>query len=115
MFKKIICSGLIFLMLFSLCSCKKETKEGFSIDHFSVTVKAEYREKFLAKDFKAEDYRWDNVKEIAYEAWYDESSRGFLTVYLDKQGKAHVLAAIEHFKTLEFVEDAETIGYGSLY
>lgn len=101
--EKIIVLGVILIMLFSLCSCK----EKFAPDRVSVMVKAEFREKFEKKEFSVEDFEWDNVEKFMYEIWYDEFEKGWMVVYLKKHGKKHVLAAIAHFETLEFVEIAE--------
>lgn len=111
MIKKIICMGVMLVMIFSLCSCRDE----FAPDKVSIMIKAEYREKFEAEEFFLEDFKWDNVERFTYGKWYDKSSRGGMVVYLKKHGKKHVFAAVEHFKTLEFVEIAEVVGYTRIY
>ena len=83
-------------------------------DRVLVTVKAEFREKFLAEEFSVEDFKWENVESIEYGVWYDKSSQGHLVVYLKKHGESRVKKAIKHFKTLEFVEIAEADGPASI-
>lgn len=91
----IIILGVITLMLFSLCAC---SKNEFALNKISVVVKTEYHEKFANKNFTNEDLGWDNIDKVV---WHD-STGGPLTIYLKKQGKKEVLAAVEHFKSINF-------------
>lgn len=96
----IIILGVITLMLFSLCAC---SKNEFAINKISVVVKTEYHEKFANKNFTNEDFGWDNIDKVEYGIWHD-STGGPLTIYLKKQGKKEVLAAVEHFKSINAIQ-----------
>ena len=113
--KKLVCIGvmLIICMSIGLSGCgDKEYK--MVTDSLSVCIKTEFREKFKTEEFTVEDFQWSNVKEIEYSFWYDLSeSHGWMTVYLKKCEKKRVLAAVDHFKTLDFVKDANPHYYGS--
>jgi len=116
MLKKIIGIGVLVIMIFSVglfSACKKDdTNEEFALDCVSVLIKAEYREKFLAEEFTVEDFEWDNIDRIEYRTWYDNISEpcGGMVVYLKEKGREQVIAAVEHFKTLDFVKDAGPSG-----
>lgn len=86
-------------------------------DRVSVGIKEEYKEKFMAEEFTAEDFGWDNIEKIEYNTWHStmDPERGFLTIHLKKHGKKNVYAAVEHFKKLEFVESVNAIGTTSTY
>lgn len=103
--------GVTLVMLFSLCSCK----DKFAPDKVLIMIKAEYREKFEAEEFSLDDFEWDNVEKFTYEALYDKSSKPWMVVNLKKHGKKYVLAAIKHFKTLEFVESADPDYYQTVF
>ncbi len=101
--KKIIAMGVVVIMcLVVFTGCKTE----FATDKVSVSVTTEYKDKFLGEEFTAEDFNWGNVERIEYGTWHStiEPEVGYFTVYLKKHGKKHVNAAVEHFKTLVFVE-----------
>lgn len=73
----------------------------------SVSIKTEYKEKFLAEEFSIEDFAWDNIDKIEYGPWYGtlNTERGWITVYLKKHGKKEVKNAAKHFDSLPFVKE----------
>lgn len=108
MLKKIIAVLTMLFITFSLTSCKE--KEEFVLDRVSVLIKSEYRSKFEAKEITIESFDWNNIKNISYQIWYEESNTGWMIVYLNKTGKKNVLDAIDYFNSLEFVKVAEKVG-----
>jgi len=98
---KIILLGAVIIMglgIFVGCG-----SSDYHNDRVNVTIRAEYRDRFLAEDFSVEDFSWDNVENIEYEGWMDSIERGFMTVYLGNRGHRRVRAAVEHFRELPFV------------
>jgi hypothetical protein len=91
--------------------------DEFETDSVSVSIKADFKDKFLSEEFSIDDFDWENVERIEYIIWYSTSDPeiGFLTVYLKEHGKKQVRDAIEHFNTLDFVDSAETIGVVNTY
>ncbi len=113
--KKIGSLVLFMFSIFILSGC--ELGEDIVKDRVSVGIKEEYKEKFMAEEFNAEDFGWDNIEKIEYNTWHStmDPERGFLTIHLKKHGKKNVYAAVEHFKKLEFVETVNAIGTTSTY
>jgi len=108
-FRKFFIIGVTLIIIMSagvFSGCKKP---DYYTDRVSVSIKTEYKDKFLAEEFTVADFTWDNVKSIKYEGWYDTIYRGIMTVYLKKAGKLQIKNAINHFEGLDFVYIAEHI------
>lgn len=92
-------------------------KEDIAIDSVSVSIKEEYKDKFLLKDFSIDDFKWENIDRIEYRTWHSNSNPeiGFLTVYLKNHGRKKVNDAVKHFNSLDFVHIAESIGIAKAY
>lgn len=106
--------GLVMIMclgIFSGC------ENSFATNCVSVSIKAEYKEKFISHEFTIADFNWKNVERIEYGTWHstNESEIGFLTIYLKKHGKDEVNEAIKHFDALCFVHSVEKIGKTQIY
>lgn len=101
---KIITMGVLIIMsigLFAGCG------EDIATDRVNVSIKAEYKEKFLAEAFSIDDFAWDNIDKIEYGTWYGtlNPERGWITVHLKKHGKKEVKNAAKHFEGLSFVSE----------
>ena len=89
--KKIILLGVVLIMVAGLfVGCSNDYHD----DRVNVTIRAEFRDRFLAEEFSVEDFAWDNVDEIEYEGWVDIISRGLMTVRLSNHGRKRVRDAI---------------------
>jgi hypothetical protein len=109
MIKKFLVMGAALIVCFGMfTACEDE----FATDQVSVSIKTEYKDKFLAEEFTAEDFNWENFERIEYGTWNStiEPEIGFLTVYLKRHGKKRVEDAIEHIYKLEFVNGVGTVG-----
>ena len=90
----------------------KKNRPTHAIDSVYVYVGLEYKDAFLEEQFTIEDFQWPNVERVDYRRGFDEyhPNKGTILVYLKEHGQKQVEEAIEHFKTLDFVEDAEKVG-----
>lgn len=109
MTKKIFKLGVTLIMclgIFAGCS------DDIARDTVSVSIKEEYKDKFLSKDFSIDDFEWENIDRIEYGTWHStsENETGFLTVHLKKHGKKQVKDAVKHLNSLDFIHEAESIG-----
>ena len=95
---------MLFGMAFSFVGCQED--ETLCLNFFLVTIKGEYKEKFIQESFTSEDFQWDNILRIEYRGWQDYYNRGDAAIYLKKHGEKRVKEAVEHFKTLEFINTA---------
>lgn len=105
--------SIFMIFLFGACLSACKTNEEFVNDEVSIKIKADYKEKFLNKEFTLEDFGLETIEKFTYEVWYDSLSPecGFMTIYLNKKGMKYVEAAIKHLEQLDFVVLAEKIGY----
>ena len=94
---------MLFGMAFSFAGCQED--ETLCLNWFLVTIKGDYKEKFLQETFTSEDFQWDNIQWVQYREWSDYYNRGNAAIYLKKHGENHVKEAVEHFKTLEFISE----------
>lgn len=116
MLKKILMGVLCVMMAFTAlagCDLFRGDEPVYALDSVTVYIKAEYEQEFEQQAFTVGDFEWVNVDRIVYNYWLSTSSdpHGTITIYLLESGTNEVLDAIEHFKTLEFVKDAETLVY----
>ena len=114
MAKRLLIIGLVTIMclgIFSGC------ENSFATNCVSVSIKAEYKEKFISHEFTIADFNWKNVERIEYGTWHstNETEIGFLTIYLNKHGNDEVNESIKHFDALCFVHSAEKIGKTQIY
>lgn len=95
----------------------KNSRPTFEVDRVIVNIKAEYKQEFLSKEFKIQDFEWDNIERIEYEDWLDalDSECGSITIYLKKHGKKRVIQAREHFETLDFVDSVNLVAIVSIF
>lgn len=109
MVKKILVLGVIMIMaLGALGGCSEDNIAEHLV---IVTVKTEFHDKFVSKDFSIDDFNWDNVDRFEYGAWSSINNTGELTVLLKKHGKKQVRQAVRHFNKLTFVEVAKPMEY----
>ena len=99
---------MLFGMAFSFVGCQED--ETLCLNFFLVTIKGEYKEKFIQESFTSEDFQWDNIQWVQYREWQDYYNRGHAAIYLKKHGENRVKDAAEHFKTLEFISEV-ALGY----
>jgi len=90
-------------------SASKDSR--YPVDRFFIYIEEDFHQKFIEQQFIIEDFKWDNLESITYDVWYNTSNKGQITVYLKEHGKQQLLDAIEHFKKLNFVKDAEIANY----
>ncbi|MGD9901714.1 MAG: hypothetical protein AB7S44_04200 [Spirochaetales bacterium] len=90
-------------------------EEEFVSHKVGINIKSEFQQEFDNKAFVMSDFEWTNVESIEYpKPWVggiiDSDSNPipydsrYIEVYFKKSGRNMVLDAIEHFKTLDFVE-----------
>jgi len=77
-----------------------------SDSYLYIAIKEEFYEKFDAEDFTMEDFGILGRFEYRHAGVYYID---MITIFLKKQGKKYVFEAIEHFKTLDFVRNADQI------
>ena len=102
--KKII---VIFICIISLICITGCNNEKFSKDSVIVTIKSEYKDEFINKEFTCEEFNFENIKKIEYGVWNETSNKGVIIIYLKKSGKLYINSAIKHFTNLDFVENAD--------
>ena len=101
---------LIFMMLIlsvTLVGCEKKPK--YANDKIIISIKSDYRDEFLNREFGLDDFNYKNVKSFSYSEWYNDS--GFIFIRLKRTGKIEVKRAMKHFEKLYFVEIYLTIFY----
>ena len=89
---------------------KVQEEQRNCYDIITVYVKEEYKDSFLSKEIAIEDFDYEDIESIVYLKWieisYPYSHYGPMHVHLKTNKKEHAQAAVEHFKTLNFVETA---------
>ncbi len=73
-----------------------------------VIVKKEYTDKFLSEEYTAKDFKWSNIDFIDFSRWEAEGKPLRITVYLKSCGFLQANDAVDAFKKLPFVSDAQT-------
>lgn len=71
MAKKFLILGVALIMalgLFAGCGDK------FATDSVSVSIKVEWKDKFLSEDFSTDDFEWDNIERIEYGTWHSTTT-----------------------------------------
>ena len=105
--------ALLFTVLVVQSSCSlRPSRPDFSLNEVKVIVKAEYHEEFINRNITVEDFAWENISELNYQHYYPEYDYGrSIEVSLKVHGVKRVESAIEHFKKLDFIEDAGKVHY----
>lgn len=85
----------------------------FTLDRVGITIKEEYYQEFIEEQFTADDFEWGNVEGVIHHIDYPSSRHMY--IYLKIHGPIPVLFAVWHFKTLEFVENADFARPYSVY
>lgn len=89
---------------------KVQEEQRNCYDIITVYVKEEYKDSFLSKEIAIEDFDYEDIESIVYLKWieisYPYSHYGPMHVHLKTDNKEHAQEAVEHFKTLNFVETA---------
>ena len=107
---------VLLVGLFSLAgiaSYRNRTK--YSMQTLFVYINADYKEKFLNREFLPEDFGEEFIEHINYEYWDDgnneenESGYGVLYVKLTTNDKQHLKKAVRSFESLPFVLKTERI------
>ena len=75
-------------------------EEDIYTDRVRVIVNAQMKEAYDNETITAETFGWDNIEQIEYLYWFDNTERGALTLYLKKSGRRRVEQAITHLETL---------------
>ncbi len=118
--KRIIIIITFFLFITCLTGCKRNRcskKENISEDRVFLTIKSEYREKYVNHEIHISDFHYDNIEYIMYGEWHEieNDSYGFMKIYLKKHGINEVYKAIEHIRKLEFVKNVGPVVNGTIY
>ena len=104
---------LIFMMLIlsvTLIGCKN--KYGYADDEIIISIKSDYSDEFINREFGLDDFNYKNVKSFSYSEWYNDS--GFIFISLKRTGKMEVEMAMKHFEKLYFVKYCSKSAYGYL-
>lgn len=83
------------------------SRKKYSDDAIIIEIKSDFKNEFMNKEFKMDDFDFDNMETFSYSKWYDTKNRGYLFIYLKKTGKKEVEEALKHLKQLSFVEECE--------
>ena len=105
---------MMLILSVTLVGCKNETidEKKYADDRITISIKSDYRDEFLNREFGLDDFNYKNVKSFSYSEWYNDS--GFIFISLKKTGKMEVERAMKHFEKLYFVEFCSESGYGSV-
>lgn len=103
--KKLLLICFMLVIAFIMVGCNQEKK--YSDDAIIIEIKSDCKNEFINKEFKIDDFDFDNIETFSYSKWYDTKNRGYLFIYLKKTGKKEVEEALKHFKQLSFVEECE--------
>ena len=88
-------------------------RSKYAIDSLYVSVKADYKEKFLNQEFSPEDFGENYVEYIGYRFWVDgksdegETGHGVVYVKLKTNDWFHYKKAVRSFESLPFVIKTE--------
>lgn len=91
------------------------SKEDLVLYKVGVKIKSDYQQEFDNREFTIEDFRLDNIEHIDYHPFQvidDSNPNRYIRIHLKKSGRNYVLDAINHFKALYFVEDADVVAIG---
>jgi hypothetical protein len=93
---------LVVLLLPILSGCSKAR-----LDHVWVHISdAVYLEKYDNSEITAEDFEWENIKEIVYSYRDTHNESATLIIKLKMPGLEQVEAAVDYFNQLDFVNVA---------
>jgi len=93
-------------------TCWMWKKPKYANDKIIISIKSDYRDEFLNREFGLDDFNYKNVKSFSYSEWYNDS--GFIFISLKRTGKMEVERAMKHFEKLYFVEFCSKSAYGYL-
>ena len=107
---------VLLVGLFSLAGIANyRNRSKYATDSLYVSIKADYKEKFINQEFSPEDFGEEFIERINYEYWDDgnneenESGYGVLYVKLTTNDKQHLKKAVRSFESLPFVLKTERI------
>ena len=101
---------MMLILSVTLIGCKK--KYGYADDEIIISIKSDYRDEFINREFGLDDFNYKNVKSFSYSEWYNDS--GFIFISLKRTGKMEVERAMKHFEKLYFVKYCSKSAYGSV-
>ncbi len=108
--KRIFLIFMLLILSVTLVGCAKKPK--YANDKIIISIKSDYRDEFLNREFGLDDFNYKNVKSFSYSEWYNDS--GFIFIRLKRTGKIEVKRAMKHFEKLYFVEFCSKSAYGYL-
>ena len=88
-------------------------RSKYATDSLYVSIKADYKEKFINQEFSSEDFGASYVEYIGYRFWDDgnpdegETGHGVLYVKLKTNDWFHYKKAVRSFESLSFVIKTE--------
>lgn len=108
--KRIFLIFMLLILSVTLVGCEKKPK--YANDKIIISIKSDYRDEFINREFELDDFNYKNVKSFSYSEWYNDS--GFIFISLKRTGKMEVERAMKHFEKLYFVEFCSKSAYGYL-
>ena len=102
----------IYVAYIKCNTCWMWKKPKYANDKIIISIKSDYRDEFLNREFGLDDFNYKNVKSFSYSEWYNDS--GFIFISLKRTGKMEVERAMKHFEKLYFVEFCSKSAYGYL-
>ena len=98
--KRIFLIFMLLILSVTLVGCEKKPK--YANDKIIISIKSDYSDEFINREFGLDDFNYKNVKSFSYSEWYNDS--GFIFIRLKRTGKIEVKRAMKHFEKLYFVE-----------
>lgn len=101
----------MFCSLAGIASYRNRSK--YATDSLYVSIKADYKEKFINQEFSPEDFGASYVEYIGYRFWVDgnpdegETGHGVIYVKLKTNDRFHYKKAARSFESLPFVLKTE--------
>ncbi len=105
---------VLLVGLFSLVGIANyRNRSKYATDSLYVSVKADYKDKFLNQEFSPEDFGENYVEYIGYRSWVDgnpdegKTGHGVVYVKLKTNDWFHYKKAVRSFESLSFVMKTE--------
>mgnify|MGYP004466979517 FL=1 len=105
---------VLLVGLFSLAGIANyRNRTKYATDSLYVSIKADYKEKFINQEFSPEDFGVSYVEYIGYRFWVDgnpdegETGHGVIYVKLKSNDRFHYKKAVRSFESLPFVLKTE--------
>ena len=102
----------IYVAYIKCNTCWMWKKPKYANDKIIISIKSDYRDEFINREFGLDEFNYKNVKSFSYSEWYNDS--GFIFISLKRTGKMEVERAMKHFEKLYFVKFCSKSAYGYL-